>query len=58
MNGLKLNVEVFADDKNAMADALQALAHRLSKEAKLSKESATDEWYFKYDLVNLNGEKV
>jgi hypothetical protein len=51
MKGYKLTVEVTSDDSQALGDALQAVLDAIAL-GKMDTASATDEWFYRYKLVN------
>jgi hypothetical protein len=50
MNGLFLNIEISADDNNALAEALQAMIDDLGQ-GNRSHANANDDWFYKYALT-------
>jgi len=49
MRGLKLTVEITADDSSALGEAIQAIVDKIGMGV-MNTANATDEWFYRYEL--------
>ena len=49
MKGLKLTVEITADDSLALGEAIQAVVDKIGMGV-MDTANATDEWFYRYNL--------
>lgn len=57
MKGLKLTVEITADDSLALGEAIQAVVDKIGMGV-MDTANATDEWFYRYNLQDHGKEDV